>query len=48
MSRKLFKHFLKSKYIDIYKEEREKPLLKLDWWTKYKQREVTYKQRKNP
>jgi hypothetical protein len=48
MSRKLFNHFFKSKYIDLGKEEKKAPLLKFDWWKKYQQREVNYKQRKKP
>jgi|LakMenE18May11ns_1017448.scaffolds.fasta_scaffold6614744_2 hypothetical protein len=43
MSRKLFNHFLKSKYIDIYKDQPVTTELKKDWWLKYIKREKTYK-----
>ena len=48
MSRKLFKHFVKSKYIDIYREiktEAHKELCS-DWWVKHQERERKYKQKK--
>lgn len=48
MSRKLFNHFVKSKFIDIYKEE--PPLiteLKKNWYLKYLEREKTYKPKKS-
>lgn len=46
MSRKLFNHFIKSKFIDIYKDQPEKETLKIDWWKKYVARELEYKSKK--
>jgi len=48
MSRKLFKHFVKSKFIDIYKEIKPEPQKELcsKWWLKYLEREKKYKQKK--
>jgi hypothetical protein len=46
MSRKLFNHFIKSKFIDIYKNQPEKETLKVDWWKKYVEREKSYKPQK--
>ena len=48
MSRKLFNHFVRSNYIDVYKEirvEESKDLCSL-WWVKYQERERKYKQKK--
>lgn len=43
MSRKIYRHFMKSKYIDIHKDP--PPLVKLpsEWWKKYLERENSYK-----
>lgn len=46
MSRKLFNHFIKSKFIDLYKDQPEKVNLKSDWWKKYVKREKEYKTQK--
>ena len=48
MSRKLFNHFVRSNYIDVYKEiktDMHKDLCS-DWWIKHQERERKYKQKK--
>ena len=46
MSRKLFNHFIKSKFIDVYKDQPPKETLRSDWWKKYVKREKEYKTQK--
>ena len=46
MSRKIYNHFIKSKYIDVYKDQPIKETLRADWWAKYLEREKNYKIKK--
>jgi len=43
MSRKIFRHFMKSKFIDIHKETPPPVKLPSTWWQKYLERENSYK-----